>query len=86
MREFEVKRVDLWDGGERHNFGFYIDATVPDNAIEKANRYCLIHHQVLVIFDTLDERKENSNRDLKRRAWAKLTPLEREALGILKEP
>lgn len=82
MNSFEVKRVDLWDGGDRHNFGFYISATVPNDQIEKTHPHCSIHKQVLTIFDDLAEVEENSYKNLRKKALAKLTPMERDALGL----
>lgn len=82
MNSFEVKRVDLWDGGDRHNFAFYIIATVPNDQIEKIHPHCSIHKQVLTIFDDLAEVEENSYKNLRKRAIAKLTPMERDVLGL----
>lgn len=82
MQTIECKRVDLWDGGDRHNFGFYISKDVPPDAIKAANPHCYITEQTLTVFDSLEEVAENSVNKLRQRAWAKLDPLERKALGL----
>ncbi len=85
MLSMEVKRVNLWDGGDRHNFGFFISADVPDKEIELANPHCFIQKQVLTVFESLREVTENDQKNIRWRAWEKLPPMEREALGM-KEP
>lgn len=82
MNSFEVKRVDLWDGGDRHNFGFYINAQVSDTHISEVHQHCMISKQTLTIFDDLHEVEENSYKNIRKRAIAKLTPMEREVLGL----
>ena len=82
MNSFEVKRVDLWDGGDRHNFGFYISATVHNDQIKKTHQYCLITKQLLTVFDDLAEVEENSYKNLRKTAIAKLTLMERQVLGL----
>lgn len=86
MKQFEVKEVRVWDGGDRHNFGFYVDPSVPNAAIEKFTPHCSISHKVLTIFDTLEERAKASNLELRKSAWRKLSLSEREALGMVEEP
>lgn len=86
MKEIEVKRVDLWDGGDRHSFGFYIDTKVSRHDITKAHPYCLIADTVLVVYSDLQEYEANKQLALKRRAYDKLSPLERQALGIEARP
>lgn len=80
------KRVDLWDGGERHNFGFYIEEGVPEGDIKNTYPHCTIRTEVITIFETLDEVKENSIAKLRRSAWLKLSPQERKALNMIEEP
>ena len=82
MNSFEVKRVDLWGGGDRHNFGFYIITTVPNDQIEKAHPHCSIVKQVLTVFDDLKEVEESSYKNLRKSALAKLNPMERQVLGL----
>jgi hypothetical protein len=82
MKQIECKRVELWDGGDRHNFGFYIASTVPDDLIGKKHNGCLIRPEVLTVFDDLEEVAANDAKNLRLSAWNKLTPLERKALGL----
>lgn len=86
MNVQEAKRVDLWDGGDRHNFGFFIDKSVSNEAITAAHPHCMITTTVVVVYANLQEVKENDKLKLKRRAYDKLTPQEREALGMKERP
>lgn len=87
MKSIESKRIDLWDGGERHTFGFYISASVSDDAIKQAHQHCMITPCIVTVFESLQEVKENSVKELRKTAWRKLSPLERAALGLsLTEP
>lgn len=86
MQQIECKEVSLWDGGDRHNFGFYISKNVPNADIEKTNPHCSIRTVLLKVFDTLAEQQSFKTMALRKQAWAKLTPAEREALGMLEEP
>ena len=82
MQVIEVKRIDAWDGGDRHNFKAYVANTVPDNEIEKKYRSCHVTQEVLTVFDTLEEIEANSVANLRKSAWEKLTPMERKAIGL----
>ena len=86
MKTINCKRVDLWDGGERHTFGFYISQDVDNKEIEKSHLHCVISNCLLTIFDSLDEKQQNTRQAYIKSAWAKLTDKEREALNILVEP
>lgn len=86
MKVLEVKRVDLWDGGERQKFGFYIEPAVSNEDIAKAYPHCLVTETLLVVYDNLQEHKVNNQLALKRRAYDKLSPLERDALGLKARP
>lgn len=84
MQVIEVKRIDTWDGGERHNFHAYVSNTIPDDEINKQKQYrnCHITPMLLTVFDSLEEIEQNSKANLRKSAYAKLTPLEREAIDL----
>lgn len=86
MKTILANQVDLWDGGDRHNFGFHISPSVDQADIEKAHPHCSIRSVVLTVFDSLEEVRQNSRLNLRKAAWAKLTPQERAALGMIEEP
>lgn len=73
--------VELWDGGERHNFGFYLATKEEADKYKAIDKYCYIRPVTLTIYDTVEERNENTPEKLKARALAKLTVEERTALG-----
>lgn len=86
MQVVEVKQVDLWDGGDRTNFGFYLNKGVSDSEIKAAYMHCVISPRTLAVFDNLKEVADNSQAKLRRAAWNKLSPMERLALGLLEPP
>lgn len=79
----QVKRVDLWDGGKRHNFGYYIDASVADDTINKHSQYCIITKHNLIIFDSITDKIEYNSKAKREAILAKLTTEEKVILGLL---
>lgn len=86
MKEIECQEVHLWDGGDRHNFGFFISKAVPKAEIEKRYPHSHVSTTLIKVFDSLQEVSDNDQRKLRQSAWAKLTPAERQALGMLEKP
>lgn len=82
MNTIECKRVEDWDGGDRHNFAFYISKDVPDADIKKDNTHRIIRREVITVFDSMEEVAENTVAKLRKSAWHKLSPQERAALGL----
>ncbi|MPQ56260.1 hypothetical protein [Duganella sp. FT27W] len=82
MKVIQCKVVEEWDGGDRHNFAFRISLDVSDEEIKSRDRHCLIRPETLIVFDSLEEKDANSRANLRRSAWAKLSPQERLALGL----
>ena len=82
MKVIECKQVDEWDGGDRHHFGFYVSTDVPNEDIEKARPHCYIAKKTLVVFDSLQEVADHDVHKVRKQVWAKLTPLERQAIGM----
>lgn len=71
-----------WDGCDRHNHKFYISSEDEACRHLDANKHDIVERTTLVIFDTLEEVEENKLSKLRESALAKLTPLERKALGF----
>jgi hypothetical protein len=86
MKQIECWQVDLWDGGDRVNFGFYLDLSVKKEDIEKAHPHCMVTRKLIVIYDSLQEREENTPRAVRRRIWDKLDAQERIELGLRERP
>lgn len=82
MKVITVYQVDLWDGGERHNFGFYLSSKEELDKYQEIDIHCCAHKKEIVIFDTIEERNEYNSGLAKKRALQKLTPEERVALGF----
>lgn len=82
MQVIECWDVQTWDGGERHNHAFYLTSAEEKDVYLKKHIHDLAFQKTLVIFDTLAEVEENSQKKVRERALGKLTPLEIKALGI----
>jgi hypothetical protein len=83
MKEIIVYQVDLWDGGDRHNFGFYLSSKTEADKYKAVDKHCYVHQaKVITIFDTLEEKDAHSIKSLKEQALKKLSPAERQALGF----
>lgn len=82
MKQFEVYDIQQWDGGERHNHKFYLASKEEAEKYIAENKYDRFDHKVLVVFDTVEEAKDNDLKTVRERVIAKLTPLERRAMGV----
>ena len=87
MKVIPVYSVNVWDGGDRTNFAFYLDNT--DGRGESAVRewitkhpYDCIREEELVIFSDISDYDEFNSGKVRERALAKLTKAERKALGF----
>jgi len=68
MKTIEARKVDIWDGGERHNFGFYISKAVSVEELKAHDLHCYVSDVTLTVFDSLQEVADNSAAKL--RYWA----------------
>lgn len=82
MQVIECWSVCVWDGGDRSNHAFYITSDKEKDKYLAENKYDSAYAQTIVIFDTLAEMEEHSTKKTRERALAKLTALERKALGV----
>lgn len=83
MKSIDCWAVDIWDGGDRQVFGFYLARK--EDADEwklTKGKHDHIRPVTLTVFDSLEELEQNSHAKLKKAALAKLTPQERVALGF----
>jgi hypothetical protein len=83
MTIIPVWNVQLWDGGDRHNHGFYVmrdSTTVKD--IEAAHLNSLSLSQELVVLNSLNEYPQLAHQQARQRALAKLTEQDRKVLGL----
>lgn len=82
MQVIECWEVLYWDGADRHNHGFYLASEEDANKFKETNKYDMVKKKTIIIFDTLEEQKTHNVEALKKSALAKLTALERQALGF----
>ena len=82
MKVLECIQVDQWDGGDRHNFDFYVTTLVAESEIKQRYPHCSMVRKTFVVFDSLKEVEENRAHVLCKQVWAKLTLLERKAIGM----
>ncbi len=81
MQVIECYSIMVWDSGERHNHRFYVASEAEAKKWKQQNKYDEYSKQTIVVFDSLEEAKENETSKVRERALAKLTELERKALG-----
>ena len=83
MQLVEVKEVNLWDGGDRHNFGFYIVPSVTDDEIKERYPHSYIMNRKMIIYDNFEELEEDNVKKVREKALEKLTLEEKRALGLI---
>lgn len=86
MLELEVYVVEIWDGGDRHNFGFRLSKKEDADAWVAKHPHDFVRKETLIIFDSLEEQADNETIKLRQRIWDKLSPIERKAIGMLDRP
>jgi len=78
-----VVSVQEWDGGDRYHHKFYFtDYEVAKEYKAKVDKSCYLHHTSLIVCDTIEDVKNWKNGELRQRALAKLTPEDRQVLGL----
>lgn len=82
MQTLEYWDIEVWDGGDRHNRKFSVADEVEADKWIKTHKYDIKVKHTLTVFDTLEEAMENDLVSVRKRLLAKLTPLEKQALGI----
>ena len=82
----EVKEVHTWDGGDRHKYSHTMTGGIPDAELKAAWPHCTIVQKMLVIHSSIESVKEYTQLAIRQRVWDKLTPLERDALGMKERP
>jgi hypothetical protein len=78
---YEIMR---WDGGDLHNAsGVCFFSKEEANEFLGDNRYDLIRENTVVVYDSVEEYYAVTSAETKQRALAKLTDVEKRALGLL---
>lgn len=77
-------QVYNWDGGERHNpTDYYFTSKLLGQEYKDAvDKHCTIEKRTLLICDSIEDYKQNTKAEVKRKALAKLTAEERSILGL----
>jgi hypothetical protein len=82
MRTVECYAIMVWDGGDRHNLKGYITSKEEAKKHLVGNTYDRIEPRTFFFFDTYEQMKDYESGELRKRALAKLTAIERKALGL----
>lgn len=83
MKQIEVYDIQQWDGGCLHwVHKFYLASKEEAEKYIAENEYDRYDHKVLIVFDTVEEARENDLKTVRARVIAQLTPLERRAMGV----
>jgi len=82
MQVVECWEVRSWDGGDMYNHKFYLLSEAEAQAYKAVNKNDSVSKkQIFTFFDTVAEAEDHSMQKVRERALAKLTSLERKALG-----
>jgi hypothetical protein len=82
MRTVTCWDVQEWDGGDRTNHSFYVATKEEADKWKQKNTFDSVSERTIEIYDSLEEYQESRAEATKQRALAKLTPIERKALGF----
>ena len=82
MQVIKCWDIQVWDGGERHNHRYYVKTKEAADEWIAKNKYDRVYEHEIVILDDCNEIEEYKNDELRKRALAKLTDLEKKALGL----
>jgi len=83
MKKITLYQFHEWDGGERH-----IPKDICFESIEEANlflgknKFDVFQKRKFTVFDSFEEYQQSKSEELKKSALAKLTDLEKKALGL----
>jgi len=84
MKKIEYYQFMQWDGGDRHyskDPAFFIKADA--DAYLGDNKYDRFDKKTVYIYESVDEYNEAKGEEVKERALAKLTDVEKKALGLI---
>lgn len=83
MQVIDVWNVQAWDGGDRHNHHFYLKReAATEQQLKEWDIHGLFLKQSLIVLDSMEEIPRFEQEKIRQRALAKLTTVEREALGL----
>lgn len=82
MKTFTAWSIEVWDGGDRHNPRYLVSNKAAADGWKAKNSYDLIVEKNMIIFDSLAEIEDFENGEIKKQALAKLTEVEKRALGF----
>jgi len=84
MRKITFYQFQQWDGGDRH-----IPKDICFETREEAdiflgnNKYDMFERRSFTIFDSIDEYEQSKSEEVKKTALAKLSDIEKRALGLV---
>ena len=82
MKTFTCWDVQEWDGGSMTNHAFYVATKEEADKWIRDHKFDSVVEKELEIYDTVAEYLEGKSEKTRERALAKLTPIERKALGF----
>lgn len=82
MIEIECYSIEVWDGGDRHNHKFYVKSEAEAKKWKEKNPHDYYHKKTFIVFDTLEEAEANDLATVRKNVIARLSTIERRALGI----
>ena len=83
MKTITYYEIMRWDGGDRHNASGVCFSSKESANEFLDNSYDLIREKTAVIYDSVEEYTAATSEETKQKALAKLTDVEKRALGLL---
>ena len=82
MKAFTAWSIEVWDGAERHYPRYLVSNKEAADEWKSNNKHDLIVEKNMIIFDSIKELMDFKSGEIKRQALAKLSDVEKRALGF----
>ena len=82
MKTITCWDIQEWDGGDRTNHAFYVATEHSAAYWKEKHQFDSVSEKTFEIYDSIKEWEDSRSQATKERALAKLTPIERKALGF----
>lgn len=84
MKIHEGYMIAVWDGGEYHNDKYFVTSKDAAYDYKKDHQQAMIRQHTMVIYESYQDIKDADHKKNRESGLAKLTHLEKVALGLLR--
>lgn len=82
MQVIECYELQTWNGGSGYDFAAFVKDEASAQEWKQKHKMDRIVKRLIVVYDDVADLEANNKKELRKRALAKLTPEERDALGL----